>query len=235
MRYSMPTSVNVNGSFSPIAESSGRRGRRGGGGGGILVMPGKYKVGLQIWHEGELTNLVDPVEFACKKLDNTTLPAENYKENVEFAQKVSKLAIAVVGTGRMIGETTSKVENIKQAIYSTPGASQDLMNKARALGKKLEELNFKMNGLTAKASTEEIPPAEVPLNTRLGNITYTHMGSTSGITTTEKQNYDILKEEFPPVLDALKRIVKTDIPALEAELNKIDAPWTPGRMPVWKE
>jgi len=235
LRYSMPTSVSLTGSFSPVSEGSGRRGRRGGGGGGILVMPGIYKVGLQMWHEGELTNLVDPVEFTCKKLDNTTLPVDNYRENVEFAQKVSKLAIAVVGTGRLIGETTSKVENIKQAIYSTPGASQDLMNKARALGVELEELNFKMNGLTAKASTEEIPPAGVPLNTRLGNITYTHMGSTSGITTTEKQNYEILKDEFPPVLEQLKRIVETDIPALEAELNRIGAPWTPGRIPVWKE
>ncbi len=234
LRYSMPTSVNVNGNFSPIAES-GRQGRRGGGGGGILVMPGKYKVGLQMWHESELTNLLEPVEFTCKKLGNTTLPAENYNENVEFAQNVSKLAVAVVGTSKMIDETSTKVENIKQAIYSTPGAGQDLMNKARTLGKELEELNFKMSGVKAKASTEEIPPAQVPLNSRLGTITYTHMGSTSGITNTEKQNYEILKEEFPPVLDALKRIVETDIPALEAELNKIGAPWTPGRLPVWKE
>jgi hypothetical protein len=230
----MPSSVSVSGSFSPIAES-GRRGRRGGGGGGILVMPGKYKVGLQMWHEGELTNLVEPVQFNCKKLDNTTLPAENYNENVEFAKNVSKLAIAVVGTDRMIDETITKIENIKQAIYSTPGTSQELMNKARALGKELQELNFKMSGVKAKASTEEIPPAQVPLNSRLGTITYTHMGSTSGITTTEKQNFEILKEEFPPVLEALKRIVETDIPALEAELNKIGAPWTPGRLPVWKE
>ena len=230
----MPTSVNVSGSFSPIAES-GRRGRRGGGGGGILVMPGKYKVGLQMWHEGELTNLVEPVEFTCRKLDNTTLPAESYKENVEFAKNVSKLAVAVVGTGRLIDETSTKIENIKQAIYSTPGTSQVLMNKARALGKELEELNFKMSGVKAKASAEETPPAQVPLNSRLGTITYTHMGSTSGITETEKQNFEILKAEFPPVLEALKRIVETDIPALEAELNKIGAPWTPGRIPVWKE
>lgn len=233
MRYAMPTSVSVSGSFTPVKKESGR-GRRGGGG-GILVMPGTYKVGLKMWHEGVLTNLVDPVEFTCKKLNNTTLPAENYEENVVFAQKISKLAIAVVGTGKMIDEVSSKVEYIKQAIYSTPGASQELMNKARALGVELEELNFKMNGMPAKASGEEVPPAQVALNDRLGNITYTHMGSTSGITTTEKQGYEILKEEFPPVLDALKRIVENDIPALEAELNKINAPYTPGRMPVWEE
>jgi hypothetical protein len=124
---------------------------------------------------------------------------------------------------------------MKQAIYSTPGASQDLMNRARKLGVQLEELNFKLNGVSAKASSEETPPAQVPLNDRLGDITYSHMGSTSGITGTEKMNYEILKEEFPPVLSALKQIVETEIPALEAELNKIGAPWTPGRLPVWKE
>lgn len=236
LRYSMPTTATVNGSFAPVAASGGRGGRGfRGGGGGIMVMPGKYKVGLQLWHEGELTNLVKPVEFTCKKLNNTSLPAADYTENVKFAKKVSKLAIAVTGTGRMIGEVTSKVENIKQAIYTTPGASQELMNKARALAVELEALNFKMNGLRGKASSEEIPPAQVPLSTRLSVITYMHMGSTSGITSTEKQNYQILKEEFPPVLETLKRIVEKDILALEAELNKIGAPWTPGRLPVWKE
>ncbi|MEN8116678.1 MAG: glycosyl hydrolase [Bacteroidota bacterium] len=225
MTYAATANTRISGKFNPITN----------GGRGIMVMPGKYKVGLKLWHEGELKELVEPVEFTCKKLNNTTLPAKDYQENVEFAQKVNKLALAVVGTGRMITETTNKVEQIKQAIYATPGASQELMDKARVLGKELEELNYKMNGVPAKASGEEVPPAQVSLNRRLSTVTYTHMGSTSGITSTEKQGYEILKEEFPPVLDALRRIVETDIPALEAELNKMNAPWTPGRLPVWKE
>jgi len=225
MTYSATANTRIRGEFDPITS----------GGRGIMVMPGNYKVGLKLWHEGELTELVEPVEFTCKKLNNTTLPAADYAENVAFAEKVNRLALAVVGTGRMITETTNKVEQIKQAIYATPGASQELMDRARALSVELEELNFKMNGLPAKASGEEVPPAQVPLNDRLSTITYTHMGSTSGITTTEKQGYEILKEEFPPVLQALKRIVETEVPALEAELNKINAPWTPGRMPIWKE
>ena len=90
------------------------------------------------------------------------MPAADYAENVAFAEKVNKLALAVIGTDRMINETTDKVEQIKQAIYATPGASEELMNKARALSVELEELNFTMNGLPAKASGEEIPPAQVP-------------------------------------------------------------------------
>ncbi|WP_340111159.1 VPS10 domain-containing protein [Maribellus mangrovi] len=225
MTYAATANSRSRGTFNPIS-TTGR---------GIMVMPGTYKVGLKMWHEGELTTLVEPVDFVCKKLNNTTLPAENYNENVEFAEKVNKLALAVTGAGRVISESIDKVEQIKQAIYATPGASQELMDKARALGVELDKLNFTMNGLPAKASGEEVPPAQVPLNDRLSNITYTHMGSTSGITTTEKQAYQILKEEFPPVLNLLKKIVESDIPALEAELNKINAPWTPGRLIDWKE
>ena len=225
MTYAATANTRVRGDFNPIADA----------GRGIMVMPGDYKVGLKMWHEGELSELVEPVEFTCKKLNNTTLPAEDYDENVDFAEKVNKLALAMTGAGRMITENMDKVEQIKQAIYATPGASQELMDKARELGVELEALNFKMNGLPAKASGEEIPPAQVPLNDRLSNITYTHMGSTTGITTTEKQAYEILTEEFPPVLQKLKGIVESDIPALEAELNKINAPWTPGRLIDWKE
>ena len=226
LRYGMPTSVRINDEFNPTSDDRSR---------GILVMPGAFKVGLKLWHEGELTKLVEPVEFTARKLDNTTLPAEDYENNVDFAREVSQLAIAMVGSNQLIDELRSKVEHIKQAIYVTPGAGQELMDKARELGKELEQLNFRMNGLPAKASGEEIPPAQVPLNDRLGSVTYTHMGSTSGITATERQGYEILKEEFPPVLEALQRIVRVDIPALEAELNELNAPWTPGRLPVWRE
>ncbi|MCE4563253.1 glycosyl hydrolase [Maribellus sp. CM-23] len=226
MTYTATAGMRFSGKFDPVSSGRNR---------GIMVLPGTYKVGMQMWHEGELSTLVEPLEFTCRKLNNTTLPAEDYRENVDFAAKVNKLALSVVGAGRLISESMEKVEQIKQAIYATPGAGQQLMDKARALGVELEALNYKMNGVPAKASGEEVPPEQVPLNDRLGHITYTHMGSTSGITTTEKRGYEILKEEFPPVLESLRKMVEQEIPALEAELNKINAPWTPGRLIDWKE
>ncbi len=227
LRYSMPSATRVRDRFNP-ASGSNR-------GNGILVLPGKYSMDMKLWHEGTLTELAGPVDFNVEKLNKTTLPAENYRENVEFNEKAGKLAIAMVGSNRLINELISKAEHMKEAIYSTPGASQKLMDQARQLGIELEQLNFKMNGVPAKASGEEIPPAQVPLYDRLGQVTYATAGSTSGLTTTQQQVYDILEEEFPPVLNALERIVKQDIPALEAELNNLNAPWTPGRLPVWKK
>lgn len=227
LRYSMPTAVRVNNSFNPA--SGGNRGN------GILVLPGNYSVDMKLWHEGEITDLAGPVDFNVKKLNLATLPAEDYSENVEFNEKAGILAIAMVGSNRLIDELISKVEHFKEAIYSTPGASQQLMNQARELSKELEELNFKMNGVPAKASGEEVPPAQVPLYDRLGHVTRATASSTSGLTTTQIKGYEILEEEFPPVLNALQRIVEQDIPDMEAELNKMNAPWTPGRLPVWNK
>lgn len=231
LRYNNPTATNVSGSFNPTAGSSGRR----GGGSGLLVMPGEYSVELALWHMGELNQLAGPVKFSTKKPDLVTLPAANYQENLEFAKEVSRLSVAMTGTTRLTNEMISKVEHIKQAIYATPEADQNLMDKARKLSAELEEINFLLNGVQPKASREETPPAQVPLNIRLSSVSYGFVGNLSAITTTEKESLSILKEEFPPVLERLTKLVKTDIPSLEEELTKVNAPWTPGRMPVWNK
>lgn len=233
LRYSMPTATRVSGRFSPV--ESGGGGRRGGGGGGIAVMPGTYSVEMELWENGQVKQLAGPVKFNAKKLNNVTLPATDYAENLAFAKNVSRLAVAMTGTDRLTAELAAKMENIKQAIYTTPGAGQALMDQARQTAVALEEIRFALNGLQAKASQEEVPPAQLPLNTRLGNIVYAHLGNSAAVSPAEKAEFDILKEEFPPVLERLKHIAEKEIPALEAELNRLNAPWTPGRIPVWKE
>ncbi len=210
--------------FDPVKESRGS----------ILAMPGKYKISMSLWFEGKEKELAAPVEFTCQKLNLATLPAPDYQEVVAFGKKVTRLSAAIIGTNQLTNELISKLENIKQAIYAAPDADQELMNTARELAVKLDELKFKMEGLQAKASWEEIPPAQVPIMERLGNLTYGHYGSTSAITASEKADLAILEEEFPPVLEVLKLLVEKDIPALENALNKVNAPWTPGRLPVWK-
>ncbi len=233
LRYSMPTATRVSGRFSPV--ESGGGGRRGGGGGGIAVMPGTYSVEMELWENGQVKQLAGPVKFNAKKLNNVTLPAADYAENLAFAKNVSRLAVAMTGTDRLTAELAAKMENIKQAIYTTPGAGQALMDQARQTAVALEEIRFALNGLQAKASQEEVPPAQLPLNTRLGNIVYAYLGNSAAVSPAEKAEFAILKEEFPPVLERLKHIAEKEIPALEAELNRLNAPWTPGRIPVWNE
>jgi len=210
--------------FDPLKDSRGS----------ILAMPGKYKVGMSLWFEGQEKELVAPVEFTCQKLNLATLPAADYQEVVAFGKKVGKISAAINGTNQMTNDLIGKIETIKQAIYATPDADQKLMDVARKLGDQLEALKFKMEGVQAKASWEEIPPAQIPIMERLGNIAYGHYSSTSAITASEKADLAILEEEFPPILEELKQFVEKDIPALESAMNKANVPWTPGRLPVWK-
>ncbi len=38
-------------------------------------------------------------------------------------------------------------------------------------------------------------------------------------------------EEFPPLLEKVKKIYNEDIKNLESEVEKYSVPWTPGRIP----
>lgn len=212
------------GKFDPLKKLKGT----------ILVMPGEYKVGMSLWMNGQEKELVAPVKFACEKLNLATLPAADYRDVVAFERKVANISVKINGADQLINELIGKMGNIKQAIYAAPKADQAMMKVARDLATKLEELKFQMEGLPAKASYEEIPVTKVPVMERLNNVVNIHYDSTSAITAAEKAELAIAEEEFPPILEALRKIVEKEIPELENALNKADAPWTPGRLPVWK-
>ncbi len=232
LSYESPFPVSAS-TFDPLKGASS--GRRGGGGGGQSVLPGQYKVGLQLWHEGELTTMVEPVGFNVNRLDNSTLSLGNPVASSEFDQKVAKMYSAVQSAQRLTSELVTKVETIKQTLYVTSTASQALKDEARALGVELEEINFALQGVPGKASWEEIPPAKIPLSKKAGEVAFSRMGATGAPTETQKQSYAIIQEELPPVLAKLKKVAEEKIPALERQLNAINAPWTPGRIPVWKD
>jgi hypothetical protein len=64
--------------------------KSGPGFGGRDAVPGTYKVGIQMWHEGELSTLVEPVEFKVKELNNSTLPNGDVNKAVAFDDDLIK-------------------------------------------------------------------------------------------------------------------------------------------------
>ena len=73
------------------------------------------------------------------------------------------------------------------------------------------------------------------ISARVGEVVYGMWTSTSAPTNSYRQNYQIASEEFKPVLETLKRLVEIELKVLESEMNKLNSPWTPGRVPDWKE
>jgi len=202
---------------------------------GVAVMPGKYYVSLSQWVRGELTGLAGPVGFNAVVLNNVTLPAPDRAGLQAFQEKTVKLSRAMYAAQQLSGDMMKRVQYLKQALINMPATRWDLMDEARAIEKELDEILWAFNGQRPVASREENLPAPPSLNERLNALVYSHWNSTSRVSETQEQMYGILAEEFPPLLEQIKVIAEVKLKGLEQELDAAGAPWTPGRIPEWKE
>jgi len=218
-------------STRPISAASGGSGRRGGSGGsGLLAMPGTYSVGIDMLEKGDVIAMVEPVTFEAKLLQHASLPARDYKEVVAFQKEVSELSRVMTGAQRLAQEQDGKLSAIKKALTQTPEAGTELGRKVFELEDLLSDIQFALDGPSAKASWEELSPMNMPLGRRLNIMIRTHWSSTTELTKTETDQLEILKEEFPPVLAQLEKVVE-EIRELDQQLEELKAPWTPGRVP----
>ncbi len=220
LRYSSYSTVSVkDNKFDPFKKS----------GSGNLVPSGKYKITMALYNKGEYKKLYGPVEFNVKSLNNTTFPATDKKDIIEFQKKVNRLAISVSYSTNKLEELSKKTLAIKQTILSVPEGTPEMMKEAQRILLEIEDMKYLFNGPQPKASFQELPPHDLCINRRLRYLFYAHRNSTSDITQTEKEQYDIIKEQLVPIIKRIKKLSDADIPRLEKQLNNINAPWTPGR------
>jgi hypothetical protein len=211
--------------YDPIPVTTGRRN------GGIQVMPGTYKVSLSIFSKGETRELAAPVPFVCKPLNLATFPSMDLKAKYAWIGEASDLSRSIYATISYTTELMNKTNAVMQAIHETPMASAEMMKEAEKINSELDKIMFIFNGPAAKASDEELPPMDLPLSQRLGSMASASYGTSGDITTIAKEQMDILKIEFPPILDRVKKAGE-DLQNLDKQLDAIKVPWTPGRVPV---
>ena len=218
------TNVVTSSKFDPLKESKG----------GVYVQPGKYTIEISQIFNSTTTLLGDPKTFEVEALNNTTLPAKDRASMVDFQKEVSQLSKAINGTIQLANDLKKEVVSMQQTALQLPNAHKETIPTLDTITKELDLILFAFNGLIAKASWEEIPPAEMPLLNRLNSIIYAQMNSTSAITNTSKTSFSILKEKFPPILRRLKVLAETLLPKAREMMNKLNAPYTHGRIPEWK-
>ncbi|MFY0607199.1 MAG: glycosyl hydrolase [Cyclobacteriaceae bacterium] len=203
----------------------------------ILVSPGEYRVTLSKVIDGVSTELAGPVSFEIKGLENRSLPATDRVAQSEFSRSVLKLSAAVGGTGQVLREIRSQLKHINDALLRAEIAPD---NELYSLAKKVEsatnELGLQLSGdPTAYTLDMDMPPSVAD---RLGMLVYQLFSSTSDPTQTNMDSYEIAKEEFMPISDALSELVKGDLAKLQEGLKSIGAPYTPynfPRVPEFKE
>lgn len=200
---------------------------------GYPVMPGKYKVTMSVSIDGVLKEVAGPVEFEAKVFNNVTLPASDRGELVAFQNKVNDLNRAVNGAIEVSSDLKSKIEIIKTAIKQTQNAPQSLIDEANRIADENTILYRKLVDDEVLAKRNE--PTYPSISARVGEVVYGMWSSTSAPTNSYRQNYQIASEEFKPVLETLKKLVEIDLRNIENQLDNLNAPWTPGRVPDWIE
>ena len=217
---------------SPINPNKHAPGRYESADEGALVTAGTYSVEIVLVKDGKSELLVPKTTFKVKALNNQTLAATNKAELMQFRKQVAELGRSISGSGKLMQETSEKLNLMKIAITNYPNADIKLLEEVRAIKLGLNDCSTLLYGDGLKASREfETTPS---ITGRLGNVEYQLYESTTGVTKTQKDNVAIAAEEyvvFRKQLDALIIRVKT----LETKLEAVPIPYTKGNDENWKE
>ncbi len=200
---------------------------------GSLVMPGTYKMLVAKRVDGVLTPLGPPQELQVVVEGQESMATADRTALVEFQQKAVRLQRAVSGATQAANALRPRLTAIKRAIAETPSLPNRLYEDAMALEKRNNEILRALSGdSTARQRNMNTAPS---INDRVGYVVGAQRMSTSRPTQTQQNQYAAAAQDFEGVLVQLRQLIEVDLARLEKQLEAAGAPWTPGRIPEWKD
>jgi photosystem II stability/assembly factor-like uncharacterized protein len=201
--------------------------------GGPLVMPGSYKVSVAKRVNSITTPIGQPQEFQIVVEGQDRMSPADRTALVEFQAKVARLQRAVQGATQTANALTPRFAAIKRALLETPNAPEKLLDEAVALERRKNEILRALSGDSAlRQRNMNLPPS---INERVGDIVGGQRMSTQRPTQTHIDQYAAAAAEFESALARLRQLIETDLQKLEKQMEAAGAPWTPGRIPEWKD
>jgi hypothetical protein len=152
---------------------------------------------------------------------------------VAFQQKATRLQRAGQGALAAANALKPRLAAIRRALLDTPAAPDKLLDDAGALDKRTNEILRALGGDQAlRARNMNLPPSIIE---RVGEIVGAQRTSTARPTKTQIEQYAVAAQEFETTLAQLRQLIEGDLTSLEKQMEAAGAPWTPGRIPEWKD
>lgn len=194
---------------------------------GILVLPGTYTVQMSKSVDGKVTPISDPVSFTVKPLEERSIPTDRDKV-LAFQHRLMELARTLNGAERTVDQLEERAKYYLAAVkvLNTPEADS-LKDDIYALQDQLEKVREKLSGDPVAAELDMDQPPSI--SDRINGALYGNLGSTAKPTETQQRVSEIATERIKPVLQQLQNLQEQDVPRIEQQLDKLHAPWTPGR------
>jgi hypothetical protein len=196
-------------------------------------MPGTYRVSLAKRVDGIITPLGQSQEFQVMVDGQERMTPADRSNLVEFQQKVARLQRAVQGATATASALKPRLIAIRRALLETPAAPEKLLSDAAVLDKRTNEILRALTGDQAlRQRNMNLPPS---IAERVGDIVGSQRMSTSRPTQTQIDQYAHAAQEFETTLNQLRQLIEGDLARLEKQMEAAGAPWTPGRIPEWKD
>jgi hypothetical protein len=200
---------------------------------GHLVLPGVYKVSLAKRVGGVVTAIPGEQQCAVVVEGAAGMNAEDSKALLAFQQKVSRLQRAVSGTLEAANELNDRLDRIKRALDHTPGVEPKWKAAVRALEKQNREILRALRGdAVLQARNENVPES---IADRVGYVVSSQRFALTRPTATQQESYEIASKELAHELARLRTLITVDLRDLERAMDAAGVPWTPGRLPEWKD
>jgi len=198
---------------------------------GALVVPGRYSVALAKRLDGVVMPL--PGSQSFEVIPEGVSTREDRVAQADFQEKLARLQKAVTAAGQAATEARTRLEAIRRAIDATPSLPLKLREEIGTLEKRLSEINRALRGDPVMRGRNE--PVLESISDRMNAAAQSLRQSTGRPTKTAMDNYQIASEQLAVEIPKLRRLIDTDIRALEKQLDAAGAPPTPGRLPDWRK
>lgn len=199
---------------------------------GPLVMPGTYKAIVSKRVDGVVTQLGPPQQFQVTVEGQESMSSADHSALVEFQTKAMRLQRAASGATAAANQLKPRLAAIKRAIAETPSLPQKLQEDATNLDRRTNEILRALSGdNAARQRNMNTPPS---INDRIGYVVGAQRMSISRPTQTQIAQYNAAAQDFETTLNQLRQLIEVDLSRLEKQLEAAGAPWTPGRVPEWK-
>ncbi|MFK8011282.1 MAG: hypothetical protein AB8B80_04525 [Marinicellaceae bacterium] len=199
---------------------------------GPMATPGEYTATLYKWQTGELTQMGSPQSFNLKVLRNSPEITKNPQAVQDFHQKLSDMQRTIEGVSGKLGEMNNSMSHLYKALELTTSADKNSRMQLDAIRDRMIQFKVKLNGDSTISSRAEPVPWSVSqrVGTLFGSIIKTQYDVPQGF----KDSYKIAEQELSDLVKELKSL-DADLKSFEQYIESKGAPWTPGRLPTWKE
>ncbi|MEO7174344.1 MAG: glycosyl hydrolase [Saprospiraceae bacterium] len=199
--------------------------------GGPLVAPGTYTVSMFKVDDDVPTAIGNSQSFKVSILPNQN-SAVDFDKLFTFNQEVIDLQRVVDATADYNKNLGENLSHIRTSILQSSGDIKVLMSQYKEANaiQKANELAFEGDRKMAQRDMAVLSG----LKDRLGNIANWLGGSTIQQTRAFEQNLLYIKADFSKIYLSVENL-KTRVESMEKLLDQQKAPFTPGRLPVWKK